>query len=113
MGKTQVCTSTMLNYIDFCILSGLEACYGLKESRGGQEPNLDLTSNLTILLLLTSTIQQVPHPFCITKTKAEHAGLCRKEGPRNKSSPAMDTVNAANIVRDMINGHDGDGVGLD
>lgn len=108
MGKTQVCTSTMLNYIDFCILSGLEACYGLKESRGGQEPNLDLTSNLTILLLMTSTIQ-----LCITKTKAEHAGLCRKEGPRNKSSPAMDTVNAANTVRDMINGHDGDGVGLD
>lgn len=57
---------------------------------------------------MTSTVQ-----LCITKTKAEHAGLCRKEGPRNKSSPAMDTVNAANIVRDMINGHDGDGVGLD
>lgn len=104
----------MLNYNDFWIPSAFEAWDGLKKSRGEQEPNLDLTSNLTIFVLLTfPTIQQVPYPFCITKTKAEHVGLCRKEGSKNKSPPAMDTVNAANIVRETVSGHGGDGVGLD
>lgn len=81
-----VCTGTKLNYIDSLVPSGPEACDGLKEGRREQETNLDLASNLAISLLLTfPTMQQVPCAFCTSKTKAEHAGSCKKESPNAQS----------------------------
>lgn len=56
----------------------------LKESTGEQEPNLNLTSNLTTLLLTFPTMQQAPRYFCLTKTMAEYVGFCRVESPNDQ-----------------------------